>query len=701
MGGKREVQRSAGAPGVAAPSAASIAVSQPESTRRRRGGRNTQPSDDRFRTLAAATGQLVWTATADGLAKEAAIWRAFTGQHEPDAQGLGWMEAVHPDDRSRCRVAWTRPVATKTVDEEEYRIRRFDGVYRTFLVRRMPVLDASGAIQEWVAASTDISERKQLERELAHRVSQLEATFEAIVDAIVLYDAEGRIVDMNRATRQLLGLDRDASFQLASFEERMTHLNIRDAQGQPLPLEHISVRRALRGEVVTAQAGDNIVTTLDGRQVYLSDSGSPVRDAEGNVVGAVVIMRDVTEQRQGERRTHEALAALLAMAQLGSADTAHPEDGTPEDGANAVAQQLAALTRSVLGCRCVGIVAVDRAAEMVVRILAVEGLSAEEERQWRAAVPQTLILCQQLDPTRLARLAVEDDVVPIDLTQPAFDALSQALGSRTWLLAPMRPGGQFLGALVVDYGHSVYHDTAAEREITSMAAKLSVLAIERDRLLGEAEAAREAIHELIHPVTILKTSIQTLARQVARRASGAMADLVPAKLWTRVERQVDRLARMAIDLRDATSAQKGQLELQPEHCNLTALVRETVSDQRRTYPSRSIRLHLNAASGPLLVMADSDRIGQVITNYLTNALRYSPPDRPVDVRLEVIHGQARVSVRDKGPGIRADAQERIWERYERAKGIVGHKEIGAGLGLGLYISRAIIERHQGDVGLKS
>ncbi len=367
MGGKREVQRSAGAPGVAAPSAASIAVSQPESTRRRRGGRNTQPSDHRFRTLAAATGQLVWTATADGLAKEVAIWRAFTGQHEPDAQGLGWMEAVHPDDRSRCRVAWTRPVATKTVDEEEYRIRRFDGVYRTFLVRRMPVLDASGAIQEWVAASTDISERKQLERELAHRVSQLEATFEAIVDAIVLYDAEGRIVDMNRATRQLLGLDRDASFQLASFEERMAHLNIRDAQGQPLPLEHISVRRALRGEVVTAQAGDNIVTTLDGRQVYLSDSGSPVRDAEGNVVGAVVIMRDVTEQRQGERRTHEALAALLAMAQLGSADTAHPEDGTPEDGANAVAQQLAALTRSVLGCRCVGIVAVDRAAEMVGR----------------------------------------------------------------------------------------------------------------------------------------------------------------------------------------------------------------------------------------------------------------------------------------------------------------------------------------------
>jgi signal transduction histidine kinase len=90
-----------------------------------------------------------------------------------------------------------------------------------------------------------------------------------------------------------------------------------------------------------------------------------------------------------------------------------------------------------------------------------------------------------------------------------------------------------------------------------------------------------------------------------------------------------------------------------------------------------------------------------LTNYLTNALKYSAADRPVAVGLDIEEQQARVWVRDEGPGIPARKQERIWERFHQVKGIEVQSGSGVGLGLGLPISRAIIEHHQGQVGVQS
>lgn len=101
------------------------------------------------------------------------------------------------------------------------------------------------------------------------------------------------------------------------------------------------------------------------------------------------------------------------------------------------------------------------------------------------------------------------------------------------------------------------------------------------------------------------------------------------------------------------------------------------------------------------VTGDAQRLGQVVTNYVTNALKYSPADRPVTVGLDVEEGQARVWVRDEGPGLPAEEQERIWDRFHQARGIEVQSGSGVGLGLGLYICRSIIEQHQGHVGVQS
>jgi signal transduction histidine kinase len=97
-------------------------------------------------------------------------------------------------------------------------------------------------------------------------------------------------------------------------------------------------------------------------------------------------------------------------------------------------------------------------------------------------------------------------------------------------------------------------------------------------------------------------------------------------------------------------------------------------------------------------VADADRIGQVVANYVTNALKYSPPDQPVDVSVAVRRAQACVAVRDAGPGIPKADRAQVWELFQRGSGVTPQ---GGSLGLGLYISRAIVEAHGGQVGVKS
>jgi signal transduction histidine kinase len=137
-----------------------------------------------------------------------------------------------------------------------------------------------------------------------------------------------------------------------------------------------------------------------------------------------------------------------------------------------------------------------------------------------------------------------------------------------------------------------------------------------------------------------------------------------------------------------------------ELVDLAVIVHDAVAAQREAEPDRGIYLE-HSAELSVLVSVDAGRIEQVVTNYLTNALKYSPADRPVEVGLEVEPERARVWVRDHGPGLPASEQERIWERFHRAHGVDVQSGAGVGLGLGLFISRMIVERHQGQVGVQS
>jgi signal transduction histidine kinase len=253
-------------------------------------------------------------------------------------------------------------------------------------------------------------------------------------------------------------------------------------------------------------------------------------------------------------------------------------------------------------------------------------------------------------------------------------------------------------------------------------ARLGAMVLERERLQREREEARAnelavrqtqaqmetflgiAGHELKNPLTSLKLALQLLERRIRRQTpqepDGAQ-DLAPFRgEVAQAGHQAARLERLVNELLDVSRVQVGKLELHPEPTNLAVIVREAVEEQQQAHPERTLLLQL-PLERTLPVEADAERLGQVVTNYLTNALKYSPEECPLETGLDVEEQQARVWVRDHGPGIPPEEQERIWERFQRVPGIQVQSGTGIGLGLGLHICRTIVEWRQGQVGVES
>ena len=215
-------------------------------------------------------------------------------------------------------------------------------------------------------------------------------------------------------------------------------------------------------------------------------------------------------------------------------------------------------------------------------------------------------------------------------------------------------------------------------------------------------------HELRTPLTTIKGNVQ-LARlrlRTSLKEVPANKDVLRNMLeevqmmLERAERQTNVQNRMVSDLLDISRLQADKLELRQVPCDLAPIVNEMVEDQRSTTRKRAIYLEMpEGETAP--VIADPERIGQVLSNFLSNALKYSQESRPVVVQLKKEENMVRISVQDVGPGLTPSEQEQVWERFYQVEGIKRQRGSSVGLGLGLHICRAIIEEHQGEVGVES
>jgi signal transduction histidine kinase len=239
-------------------------------------------------------------------------------------------------------------------------------------------------------------------------------------------------------------------------------------------------------------------------------------------------------------------------------------------------------------------------------------------------------------------------------------------------------------------------------------------ALARERAMHETNLRMEAViaivsHELKTPLTVIKGGLQLCERKVQRFVQAEAPVTVTAgecvyllSLLEQAKQQVTLENRLVHDLLDDSRIGADQLVLTMVPCDLITIVEGAVEGMRRCAGACAIRLVVPAVPR-VSVLADPDRIEQVLTNYLTNALTYSAAERPVEARLQIDGQLARVSVQDEGPGIAPALQVHIWEPFYRVRGTTSQsgETAAAGLGNGLYLCRTIIERHQGQVGVQS
>jgi signal transduction histidine kinase len=223
---------------------------------------------------------------------------------------------------------------------------------------------------------------------------------------------------------------------------------------------------------------------------------------------------------------------------------------------------------------------------------------------------------------------------------------------------------------------------------------------DRARLWGNArEEVRErdeflsiASHELRTPVTALQLQLQLLQR-AAQRSIDELPRVLEGKVDV-LERQTRRISLLVNELLDVSRMRLGKLELRYEPLDLAEVAREAAAHLRAELARTGSRLRLDLSPAP--GRFDRMRIEQVITNLLVNAAKFGE-GKPVSLSVDADGSRARISVTDRGIGIAAEHQVRVFERFERA---VPAQHFG-GLGLGLYIVRQIVEAHGGVMRVES
>ena len=264
----------------------------------------------------------------------------------------------------------------------------------------------------------------------------------------------------------------------------------------------------------------------------------------------------------------------------------------------------------------------------------------------------------------------------------------------------LTPEGFALGTCcVIDYKKRIWSDD--EIEILSELTKSVLTEIELRKLAArfETETASRgefisiAAHELKTPLTSLKIYSQLLQKKMTQQKESRYIPEVE-----KIDSQVEKVHNLVSHLFDTSTMYSNHLSLQKQNWIINELIEKIIeefaADTTHVRPSISLN-----ALNTFEVYGDRERISQVITNLLSNAFKYAPQSTKIDIQVEAVEGEVKVSVIDYGPGISKADSKKIFEKFYRVKNTTGPTSIG--LGLGLYICATIIAAHNGVLGVES
>ncbi|MFL5953230.1 MAG: ATP-binding protein [Gaiellaceae bacterium] len=612
-------------------------------------------STERYRQLADAMPQIVWTSDSHGNATYYnQRWFDYTGMSGEDIDEAAWTRVTHPDDLPDVVARREQTLRDGSVFEVEYRFRAADGTYRWHLGRAVPISKDDGEIDFWIGTATDIDDRKRIEeaqrflldagaalslsldwRSGLHEVAKL------AVPRVADWCAVHAVEDGTITTIAVEHADPAKVVFARELQERYAP----DPANQRGAAEAIRTRKPafvphIEPDAYKAVARDEIHAQLLLELGLRSFLCVPVI-AHGEVMAAITFVTAESGRRfsEADLRTAEELA-LRAAAVI--------ENAKLYEEVERRAQAARALETIADG-----VVLLDRDERVLLWNNAAEAMTG---------LAATHIIGR---PAAEVLPGYADNVAVVDADGRPQTVPLEIGGRELWLS---------FSAVRFDEGTVyVFRDLTEERVIEQM----------------RSDFVATVSHELRTPLAAIYGAAVTL-----RRPDLDLGEEMRGRLLEVVAEESDRLAQIVNDVLLASHLDSGQLQLRIETVD-AAKITASVVDAARTHLPADVTLSLHAPKRLPAVAADEQQLRQVLVNLVENAVKYSPEGGPIEISLRKGERGVRWAVSDQGLGIPASERRRVFEKFYRLDPNMT-RGIG-GTGLGLYICRELVRRLDGRI----
>ncbi|KRB79069.1 PAS domain S-box protein [Noviherbaspirillum sp. Root189] len=597
-------------------------------------------SEELFRSLVNATSQILWRCEANGESmKDSPSWRAFTGQSVEEMRGSGWQDSIHPEDRELAAAAWSKAILERSTYEIEYRLKHVSGQYRWTRARSVPLLNSNGSVREWIGTNTDITGKKQTELALKEAHFRLEAILSAGDIGTWTFDlvANRMYGDANLARLFDVKLSSDEGLPPEVY---FTKLHPDDVEFERQRREHAINHRQPYHEIYR-------VRNSESGWRFLHIRGNVEYAKDGTPLWIAGVALDVTALKAAEeklRRREERYGALFNAIDEGFyiIELIHDESGCAVDyrflEANPAAEKLSGL-RNVVG----------------------------------------KTLSEVVSSPTLTWLDNYDQVAKTGQSMRFID-YSKVL-SRWFDISVTRLGNE-PGRQVALLFNDITEQKRNEEELQRLAADLSQINRRQREFLATLA------HELRNPLAPIRTGLDLL--NVAMDVPEPIA-----KVHEMMNRQVDHLVHLVNDLLDLARINSGKIELKRDRHLLNEIMQNAVEVSLPLIKERRHELVIDLAEEPIWLDADKNRLGQVISNLLTNAAKYTPEGGRIILSLQREDDAAAIRVTDNGIGIAAEEQSHLFQMFSQVGRGLGQSQ--GGLGIGLNLVKRLTEKHGGSI----
>lgn len=517
--------------------------------------------------------------------------------------------------------------------------------------------------------------------ELSLDRARFERIVEIAADAIICVAEDQSIILFNRGAEEIFGyarkevLGRPLDILLpARFRETHTHHMRRFAEG-PEVARHMGERREIAG------------LRKDGREFPAEASISRLETPDGWVF--TVVLRDVTQQRKAEQTQR-----FLANASAALARSLDYED---------TLAGLARLALPHLADWCVIDVVDDGGLTRIEAAHSDPDLDAIA-RELKAYPPErarphpSLTVLETGEPELLE--GVSDAFLRGVAADDTHLALLRRLGVGSLLVVPLVARGRTLGAFALVSSDPARPFTAEDLPLAEELGQRAALAVDNARLYREARdavAARDEVlsvvsHDLGNPLSAIRVAARVLDRELDAEAIDTAREQVAS-----IRDATAQMERLIRDLLEIRRIESGRLRLVRRPERTTDLVDYAARSMRGVAEEQDVELERSLASGlPELIHVDADRVHQIFSNFMGNALKFTPAGGTVTIGAEPTGDHVRFWVRDTGPGLSPEELNHVFDRFWQAKQQGSH-----GVGLGLAIARGLTEAHGGTVRVES